>query len=227
MIEQKWQASSQPSVDSARSTMARASSGSDAARIIVPKMRCRRCLAIIDERASGSACCSSRIAADAVALGDPHLGQPLQRVRLTGGGAEVAVQVAGFRQLGRGELQVAREQRRFADQRRGERGGPQRSAAPGGRLQVAGHADHLGVGRRSVEQVLGRAEVAVEDGVGDLRVLTRPTQLERASDRTSCPSGAPAGPAARRDRAPSSCVRRRAPAAVPRRPRSGPSRSRR
>ena len=28
----------------------------------MPKMRCSRCLAIIDDRASGSACCSSRMA---------------------------------------------------------------------------------------------------------------------------------------------------------------------
>ena len=146
--------------------------------IIVPKIRCSRCLAIIDDRASGSACCSSRIAAVVVAFGDAHLGEPLQRVRLARRRPEVVVQVAGLGQLGRGELEIAGQERGLADQRRRERGRAQRAAAPRRRLQVAGDLDDLGVRRRPVEHELGRAEVAVEDRVGDLGVLPRAPQLE-------------------------------------------------
>ena len=120
--------------------MARASSGSAAARIIVPKMRCRRCLAIIDDRASGSACCSSRIAAAASPSATRTSASRCSECASPAGRPEVAVQVAGLGQLGRGQLEVAGQQRRLADQRRGEGGGPQRAAAPGGGLQVAGHA---------------------------------------------------------------------------------------
>ena len=48
MIEQKPHLSSVPSVDSARSTTARAASGSGAAVIIVPKIRWSRWSAVID-----------------------------------------------------------------------------------------------------------------------------------------------------------------------------------
>ena len=59
MIEQNRQASSQPIVDSARSTTARASRGSGVARIIVPKTRWSRWRAITDDRAWCSASCKS------------------------------------------------------------------------------------------------------------------------------------------------------------------------
>ena len=62
----------------------------------------------------------------AVAFGDAYFGEALQRVRLTGRRSEVAVQLAGLGQLGRGEPEVAREQRGFADQRRRERRRTQR-----------------------------------------------------------------------------------------------------
>ena len=62
MIEQNWQKSSQPSIDSARSASWTASARLVAARIIVPNTRCSRCLATIEFRASGSARFSSRLA---------------------------------------------------------------------------------------------------------------------------------------------------------------------
>ena len=62
MIEQNWQKSSHPSIDSARSAASLASDRLAAARIIVPNTRCSRCLATIELRASGSARCSSRLA---------------------------------------------------------------------------------------------------------------------------------------------------------------------
>ena len=65
MIEQNWQKSSQPSIDSARSATTRASARLAAARIIVPNTRCSRCLATIEFRASGNARSSSRLASAA------------------------------------------------------------------------------------------------------------------------------------------------------------------
>ena len=103
-------------------------------------MRCSRCLAIIDDARQRQRLLQQPHRRRVVALGDAHLGEPLQRVRLARRRAEVVVQVAGLGQLGRGELEVAGQERGLADQRRGERGGAQRAAAPGGRLQVAGDA---------------------------------------------------------------------------------------
>ena len=84
-----------------------------------------------------------------VAFRDAHLGEPLQRVRLARRGTEVVVQVAASVSSARRQLQVAGEERGLADQRRRERRGTQRAAAPRGRLQVAGDFDDLGVGRRA------------------------------------------------------------------------------
>ena len=129
MIEQNWQKSSQPSVDSARSTMAwprPAGRGQDhRAEDAVQQV-------LGHDRAPGQRerPLQQPPRLRVVALGQPDLGEPLQRVRLARGGPEVAVQGAGLGQLGRGEVQVAGEQRRLADQRRGERGGPPRAAAP-------------------------------------------------------------------------------------------------
>ena len=94
---------------------------------------CRRCAAagarlITDQRASGSARSSSSTRLLAVALGQPHLGQPLQAVRLAAG--RVDRRGAGPPppgQLALGALEVALEQRRLADQGRGERHAAQRA----------------------------------------------------------------------------------------------------
>ena len=64
--------------------------------------------------------------------------------------------------------------------------------------------DDLRVGRRPVEQELGGAEVAVEDGVGDLGVLPGAPQLEPHAVEPVARRGGRAVPAARRGRAPSS-----------------------
>jgi hypothetical protein len=112
-----------------------------------------------------------------VALGQPDLGQPLQRVRLAGGGPELSVSGAGFGQLGHGQVQVAGQQRRLAGQRPGERGGPPGPAPLRGPAQVPGQLHDLGVRRRPVQQVLGRAQVAVEDGAGHAGILPGPVQL--------------------------------------------------
>jgi hypothetical protein len=47
MIEQNWQKSSHPSIDSARLAASLASDRLAAARIIVPNTRCSRCLATL------------------------------------------------------------------------------------------------------------------------------------------------------------------------------------
>ena len=138
MIEQNRHASSQPSVDSARSTMARASSGVGRGEDHRAEDPLQEMLGDHRRARQRQRLLQQPHRRRAVALGDADLGEPLQRVRLAGRRPEVAVQVAGLGQLGGGELEVARQQRRLADQRRGERGGTQRAAAPGRRLQVAG-----------------------------------------------------------------------------------------
>ena len=105
------------------------------------------------------------------------LGEPLERVRLACGRSEIPVPGAGLGQLGRGQVQVAGQQRRLAGQRPGERGGPQGSAPFRGPAQVAGQLQDLGVRCGPVQQVLGRAQVAVEDGSGHSRILPGPVQL--------------------------------------------------
>ena len=186
----------------------------------MPKMRCRRCLAIIDDRASGSACCSSRIAAVAVALGDAHLGEPLQRVRL----ARPASRGRGAARWPRSAPTAASSRSPdsnaaspiSADANAAARSAPLRR---GGRLQVAGDLDDLGVGRRPVEHVLGRAQVAVEDRVGDLGVLPRAAQLE--AHPVEPVAGAVGQQPLQRDEIEHLPVRarRRARAVAPRRPR--------
>ena len=53
-------------------------------------------------------------------LGEPHLGQPLQAVRLARRGVDLAVQVDRLDELALGQVEVAVEQRRLADERGGE-----------------------------------------------------------------------------------------------------------
>ena len=90
---QHWSGS--PRVLSARSTMIRADCGSGAEAIIVPKMRCSRCMPMVDQRASSSASSSSRSGLVASTLGQAHLGEPLHAVGLAAG--RVDVRVAGRR----------------------------------------------------------------------------------------------------------------------------------
>ena len=79
----------------------------------------------------------------AVALLQPDLGQPLQAVRLTGGGVDVAVQVDRLDQLALGAVEVAHQQRRLADQGARERDAAQRSGAVGVPQQVLRLLDDL------------------------------------------------------------------------------------
>ena len=109
--------------------------------------------------------------------GEVDLGQPLQRVGFAEGRVELVVQRGGVAQLAFGRVEVTGEQRRLTDQRGRERGGSERAAAFGRRAHGPGQVDHLGVRRRPVEHVLGRAEVAVEHGVGDLRGVAGAAQL--------------------------------------------------
>ena len=152
---------------------------------------------------------------DPVALCDSHFREPLQRVRLTSGGPEVAVQLARLGQLARREIEVTRQQRSLPDQRRCERGSAERTAAASRDLQVAGEADHLVVRRLPIEHVLGGAEVSVEDRVRDLGMSRACAGARDASDRTNPRSGGPACPATRRGRGPASCALPPGPATAP------------
>ena len=112
-----------------------------------------------------------------VALGHPDLSEAFQTERLSSGGSEVVVKLAGFGEFARGEFQVARQECGFADQRAGKGDGAQRTAALRGGPQPAGHVDHLAIRGRPVQQVLGRAQVSVEDRVCDLRGVAGAAQF--------------------------------------------------
>ncbi len=131
-----------------------------------------------DQRASGRALLEQRCGLLAVALGEPDLRQPLQAVRLSRCGVHVAVQVHRLEQLPLRPLEVAHQERGLADQRGGERHPAQgsRPARPG--AQLLGELDDLGVGHRPVQQVLGHAEVGVEQGGGEAGPAARTPQLE-------------------------------------------------
>jgi hypothetical protein len=60
-----------------------------------------------------------------VPLSEAHLGEPLQAVRLAGGGSDVMVQLGGLGQLGIGKSEVTGEQRGLAAQGGGEGDRPQ------------------------------------------------------------------------------------------------------
>ncbi len=174
------QLSSVPNVDSARSTIARAVDGvggGEDHRPVDPLQQVAGEHRPAGERQGAVEHPPGRVG---ITPGEVDLGQPLQAVGLATAGAEVVVQLDGFLQLAGREVEVARQHGRFADQRGGEGHGPQRAAAQRGVAQAAGRGDHVGVRRRPVQQVLGRAEVAVEQRVGDGRDVAR---VRRSSPR--------------------------------------------
>ena len=222
MTLQKVQASSWPRAAVAWSTTARALSTSGAARIIVPYTRCSRCSAIADQRASGSARCSSRRGLGAVALREAHLGEPLQAVGLPRGGADVVVQLGGLGELGLGEGEVAGEQRGLAAQRGGERDRPQHAGSPRRVAQRGGE-------RRAPPRTAWARRAGTPPRTGGCRTSTAPgpavahrRAARRRAGRTTPRAGARPGPAGRSGR--TSASRRGRPprgggAPRPRRPR--------
>ena len=114
----------------------------------------------------------------AVAAGQPHLGEPLQAVRLARRGVDVAVQVDRLGQLALGPVEVALQQRRLADQGGGERDPAQRTGVRRPTAQLLGLLDHLGVGHRPVEHVLGHAQVRVEQRRDQPLLALGPPQLD-------------------------------------------------
>ena len=74
---------------------------------------------MIDHLANGNAC-SRSASLLAVASGQADLGQPLQGVRLPGRRADDVVQIDRLLQLVRGQFEVTLQERRLADERRGE-----------------------------------------------------------------------------------------------------------
>ena len=133
---------------------------------------------ITDQRASGSARCSSRRASARVALGQPHLGEPLQAVRLAGGRVDVAVQLDRLEQLPLGPVEVAGEQCGLPDQGGRERDPAQGAGVLGPPSQLLGLGDDLGVRLGAVEQVLRHAQVRVEERGHQPRLALGPAQLQ-------------------------------------------------
>ena len=184
---------------------------------------CRRCAAAGAWRSSTSA----PAAAPAAAAASPPRRRPRRRAPRRGAAAS-APRRPPSRGRGAGRrLRSARRRRASrspessaaspisADANAAARSAPLRRAVV---CRSRATLDDLGVRRRPVQHVLGRAEVAVEDRRWRSPGSRACAAARGASGRTSCPSGARAGPAARRGRAPSSRARRRAPAAAPRRP---------
>ena len=113
----------------------------------------------------------------AVPRGQLRLGQPLERVRGPGLGAQLAVQRHGVAQIPPCGFDLASQQFRLAGDARGEGHGPTGSRPLGVGPQLMRQRHHLGVRRRAVEEVLRDADVAVEDLGRQGRALPRGPQL--------------------------------------------------
>ena len=113
----------------------------------------------------------------AVAGGQLDLGQPLQRMRRAGIGSHLHVQGKRLREIGAGRVEVSGEQSRLTGHRHGERHAASCTGPLGLLARLARQGHHLVVWRRPVQQVLGHAQVRVEDRRGKLRVLGRGAEL--------------------------------------------------
>ena len=121
------------------------------------------------------------MAASPVAFSHSDFGEALQTMRLAGDGADVVVKVAGLYQFTGGAVEVAGEQGCFADECTGKRDHSQRTTAVGSSPQPDCHVDHFSVGSWPIQQIFGRAEVAIEKRVGYPRSVEAAAQLEAQS----------------------------------------------
>ena len=143
----------------------------------MPNTRCSRCLATIELRASGSACSSSRLAS----ASSPWASRT-SASRCSECASPAADPSSRCAALASASSAAARSRSPDSsaaspDQRAGERGGPPGPAPFRGPAQVTGQLQDLGVRCGPVQQVLGRAQVAVEDSPGHPRILPGPVQL--------------------------------------------------